>query len=89
MVVGVTCRVTTLITGATSFDIGDGATADKFGNNVAVALGTTSNLANGTATTPTIYPTSTDIVLTANGGNFTAGEVRLTVFYIKLTAPTS
>lgn len=87
MVIGVTARVITAITGVGSFDIGDGATADKFGNNVAVALGTTSTLADGTATAPTIYPKGGNIILTANDSKFTAGAVRLTVWYIKLTPP--
>jgi hypothetical protein len=91
MVIGVTARVTTEITGCTGFDIGDGVTADKFGDNVAVASGTTSKLSNGTATTPTIYPSVNNIVLTAvgGGGAFTGGVVRLTVHYIALSAPTS
>jgi hypothetical protein len=89
LVVGVTVRVTTLITGATSFTIGDGTDVDKWGTGVAVAAGTTTTLANVTSTAPTIYTAATNVVLTAAGGNFTAGVVRVTVHYISLTAPIS
>jgi hypothetical protein len=85
IVIGVTTRVTTAITGATSFDIGDGTTANLFGDDVAVTLGTTSN----NTIAPTRYETATNVVLTANGGNFTAGAVRLTVHFLTLVAPTS
>jgi hypothetical protein len=85
LVIGVTARVTTAVTGATSFDIGDGTTANIFGDDVAVALDTTSN----NTIAPTRYAAATNVVLTANGGNFTAGAVRLTVHFITLVAPTS
>jgi hypothetical protein len=85
LVIGVTARVTTAITGATSFDVGDGTTANLFGDDVAVALDTTSN----NTIAPTRYATATNVVLTANGANFTAGAVRLTVHFITLVAPTS
>lgn len=85
IVIGVTARVTTAITGATSFDIGDGTTANIFGDDVAVAFNTTSQ----NTIAPTRYATATNVVLTANGGNFTAGAVRLTVHFLTLVAPTS
>lgn len=85
IVIGVTARVTTAITGATSFDIGDGTTANLFGDDVAVALNTTSQ----NTIAPTRYATATNVVLTANGGNFTGGAVRLTVHFLTLVAPTS
>lgn len=85
IVLGVTAGVTTEITGATSFDIGDGVTADLFGDDVGVALNTTSNK----VIAPTVYAAATNVVLTANGSDFTAGAVRITVHYITLVAPTS
>jgi hypothetical protein len=86
-VIGVTSRVTTLITGATSFDIGDGSTVDCFADGIAVALNTTSNPGDGTATTPGIAPVAGHVILTANGSNFTAGEVKLEVYYIQPSVP--
>jgi len=92
MVIGITVRVTTLITGATTFDIGDGTDVDRWGAAIALAAGTTTTIANFTQDTdngPIYFPSATSVVLTANGSNFTAGAVRITVHYIDLTAPTS
>lgn len=89
MVIGVTSRVTALITGATDFDLGDGTTVDKFGAALPVAATSTSDLTDSTVTAPTIYTVATDVVLTANGGAFTAGDIRVAVHYLILTAPTS
>lgn len=85
LVLGVTCRVITAITGATSFNIGDGTTANKFGNAVGISLGTTSQ----NILVPSVYAAATSVVLTRNGSNFTGGQVRLTVHYMTLIAPTS
>lgn len=77
-VYGCVCRVNTLITGATSIDIGDGSDADKWGDNIAVTAGTETTSASfttGTAT-PINYPAAAALTLTANGSNFTAGVVR-------------
>lgn len=89
LVLAVVTRVTTAITGATSFDIGDGVDADRWGATIAVAAGTTSGHADYTATTVQIFTSANSIVLTANGSNFTGGAVRVTVYYIDATAPTS
>jgi hypothetical protein len=48
-------------------------------------------LANGTATAPSIYPKATNMVITAQGRNFTGGagkgKIRITVHYMKLHPP--
>ena len=85
ILLGVTARVTTAITGATTFDIGDGTTADRFGNDIAIALNTTAN----NCIAPALVTAATNVVLTANGSNFTGGAVRLTAHFITLVAPTS
>jgi len=89
LVLAVTTRVTTLITGATTFDIGDGTDVDAFGAAIAVAATTTTDLTDYTITAPPIYAAASDIVLTANGGSFSAGAVRITVHYLSATASTS
>jgi hypothetical protein len=89
VVVGVTARVTTLITGATSFDIGDGTDVDAFGAGIAVAAGTTANNTDWTIGTAPVYASATNVVLTPNGGAFSAGAVRLTVHYFMPVAPAS
>jgi hypothetical protein len=85
ILLGVTARVTTAITGATTFDIGDGTTANRFGDDVAIALNTTSNR----VIDPALVTAATSVVLTANGSNFTGGAVRLTAHFMTLVAPTS
>lgn len=82
VVVGVTCKVTTAITGATSFDIGTATDVDRFGAAIAVALGTTSDNRNWTAGTVECFPAATSLILTANGSNFTGGAVYVSVQYL-------
>lgn len=78
---GVRVKVTTLITGATSFDVGDADLVNKWGDNIAVALDTETNIANFAATTPVYNLAARNVVLTANGGNFTAGAVQVVAYY--------
>ena len=87
LVIGVTCRVGTGITGATSFDVGDGTDVDRFGAAIATGVATRSDLADSTVTTAQIYTAATNVVLTANGANFAGGSVRVTVHFIDLVAP--
>lgn len=89
MILGVATRVTTTITGATTFDVGDGTDVDAFGAAIALAAGTTTDLTDYTITAPPVNTAATEVVLTANGSNFTAGAVRIVVWYTVLTAPTS
>lgn len=79
--------MTTTITGATSFDVGDGTTQDMFAALVALAAGSTKTPADRNASPESIA--AKDVVLTANGMDFTAGAVRLVGAYDELTAPTS
>lgn len=89
VVLGVTARVTTAITGATAFDIGDGVDPNRWGSAIAIALDTTSDNTDWTAQDITNFAAANDIVLTAITSDFTAGAVRLTVHYMSPTAPTS
>jgi hypothetical protein len=91
LVIGVTARVTTILAGAglTTWTLGDGSDADRWGATLALAAGTTVTLANTTITTVPLYAAATNVVLTAAAGQFDSGVVRLTVHYISLTAPTS
>jgi len=87
LVVGVSTRVTKAITGATSFGIGDGTDATRWGTTRPITLGSTSDLAQITISSPIYYTSATDIVLTANGGNFTDGDVRIVLHYFEITPP--
>ena len=91
LVVGVVTRVTTLFAGCTSLNIGDGTDPDKFGAGTGITAGTTTGLADETAATPALYASATSVVLTAVGGatDFSAGVMRITVFYFASTSPTS
>lgn len=86
---GVTVRVTTLITGCTTFDVGVAGATTRYGTGIDVAA-TTTNVSTGT-TTPDIYNSATSVRFTAIGGGaaFTAGVIRVTLHYISLSAPTS
>jgi hypothetical protein len=88
IVLGVNVKVITLITGATSFTIGDGTDADRWGTGIAVAAGTTTTTADITVTSAPIYAAATSVVLTAAGSNFTAGAVEISVHYINCSAIT-
>lgn len=85
IILGVSLRVTTTITGASSFDCGDGATASRFGGSIGLSSGTTNQ---GTIGPSGNYGSAT-ITLTANGSNFTAGAVRVCLIYLENIAPTS
>ncbi len=88
LILGVTIRVTTAITGATSFDIGDGSDVDRYGDNIAVTLNTVTTRASSTADPTTLFQAAAgDVVLTAVGSNFTGGVVRVCVHYVQLLAP--
>jgi hypothetical protein len=90
-VIGVVSRVTTLIAGCTSIDIGIGSDTDMFANNSAILAGSTTTLAGHTANIGINAGGAEDVIVTAVGGaaNFSAGAIRLTVCYIDLVAPTS
>lgn len=89
VVFGLTCRVTEAITGATSFDVGDGTTVDLFQDGIGVSLGTSSNMGGaGVAFTgPKLYTATTNIVVTGIGGSFSGGGLDLELYFIRPSAP--
>ena len=80
-------RVTTTITGPTSFEVGygSGGTLSAFGSGLPLAAGSTNYGLIG----PTAFYASTPIILTATGGSFSAGAVRLSVNYLLANPSTS
>jgi len=88
-VVGITTRVTTGITGPAGYDVGDGVDVDLWGNSIAVALNTTSDITDFTSGALVNYPAVQDVIITSDGVDFTGGFVRVTVHYMRLNAPTS
>ena len=83
IVLGVSSRTTLAITGATSYAVGIAGDATKFGNLLGIALGASNIGAIG----PTAFYADTKVRVTANGGNFTAGKVRLVVYFLEMSAP--
>lgn len=84
VVKSVQSRVNTAITGASGYSIGVSGDTTRYGNFLALTVGTTSNnrsWANTEATAQRTYTAATDLVVTANGSNFTGGVVHLMVTY--------
>jgi hypothetical protein len=82
VVVGVTTRVSTEVTGASGYQVGTVADPDRWGDITGVAVGTTSDNTNWTAGTIECFTAATDVVITAKTSNFTAGALVLTVHYL-------
>lgn len=85
VVLGVAARTTQAITGATSYAVGVSGDATKFGDLLGIALGSTNVGVIG----PTAYYADTKVRVTANGGSFTAGKVRLIAYFLEMAAPTN
>ena len=85
IVLGVAARTTLAITGATSYGVGVAANTTQFGNLLAVTLGATNIGVIG----PAGFYADTKVRVSANGGTFTAGKVRLVVYFLEMSAPTA
>ncbi len=83
IVLGVTGRVVTAITGATSWNVGVAADASRYATGIGVEAGSTLLGPSG----PVTYWSPTPLRLTAAGGNFVGGKVRLAIHYLMLTWP--
>jgi hypothetical protein len=83
IVLGVASRTTLAITGATSYGVGTVSNSTQFGDLLGVALGSTNIGVIG----PSGVYADTRVRVTANGGSFTAGKVRLVVYFIEMSAP--
>lgn len=88
-IIGVTTRVIQAITGAPSFDIGDGVNVDRWGAAISPGLGTITNINSFTSTVAEHSTVPGDVVFTSTGADFTGGEIRVTVHYIQLGGPSS
>ena len=82
VVVGVTTRVSTALTGAAGYTIGDGTDADRWGDITGTAVGTASDNRDWTAGTIECFTAGREITLTAKTSNFTDGAVEICVFYL-------
>jgi hypothetical protein len=79
---GVSTRTSVAVTGATTYSCGVAGETGKFGSS----LGVTKNASNIGVIGPTAYYADTPVVLTAAGGNFTGGKVRVAIHLMRLDA---
>jgi hypothetical protein len=83
IVLGVASRTTQAITGATSYGVGVSGDATKFGGLLGISL----SASNVGVIGPTAYYADTRVRVTATGGSFTGGKVRLIVYFMEMSAP--
>lgn len=83
IVLAVSTRTTVAITGATSYGCGIAGDTTKYGNLLGIAAGSS----NSGVTGPTAFYAATPIRITANGGSFTAGKVRVAIQYLTCGVP--
>ena len=83
IVLGVSTRTLAAITGATSYGCGIAGEADKFGGSLGIGAGSSNVGVIG----PQAFYADTPIRLTANGGGFTGGAVRIAIHTLILSAP--
>ncbi|WP_354069399.1 DUF2793 domain-containing protein [Caulobacter sp. 1776] len=83
IVLAVSTRTTAAITGAASYNCGVSGDASKFGGSLGVAK----NSSNIGVVGPTAYYADTPVLLTAVGGNFVAGKVRVAIHLLRFDAP--
>lgn len=85
IVLGVAARTTLAVAGASSYAVGIAGEPGKFGD----LLGTAPGATNVGVIGPTAFYADTRVRITANGGSFTGGRVRLVVYFIETSAPSA
>ncbi|MBO6798440.1 DUF2793 domain-containing protein [Maricaulis sp.] len=83
IVFGVSVRTISVINGATSFDCGIASETSKFGGSLGIAAGASNVGVIG----PQAFYAETPVVLTANGGDFAGGTVRVAIHAVVPEAP--
>ncbi len=85
MVFAVTARIKTAFTGAvTSWDFGVTGSTNRYGSGLGLAQG---SWVAGITGQPVTYYADTPLLLTANGGNFASGELRVAIHYYSASPP--
>ncbi len=84
LVIAINSRVIEEITGATSFSVGVSGDETRYGNGIGIIEDST-NI--GMSYHPISYYANTPIKITANGGSFTGGIVRISAQYLKPNGP--
>ncbi|HUF56389.1 MAG TPA: DUF2793 domain-containing protein [Thermohalobaculum sp.] len=84
IVFGVTGRVTEAITGASGWKLGTPDGIDRYGSGLGVPL---NSFVHGVSGTPLAYYGGTDLLLTAEGADFSGGRVLLAIHLTRLVPP--
>jgi len=85
IVLGVTGRVTTAVTGAlTGWRLGVATADNRYGSGLGLAQGA---FVRGLSSSPLTYYADTDLLLTGEGGDFAGGDIRLAVHLMRLEIP--
>ncbi|MFG1229372.1 DUF2793 domain-containing protein [Xanthobacter wiegelii] len=83
IVLAVSCRTLTAVTGASAYDCGIAGEPAKFGGSLGAAAGATNMGVIG----PTAFYAPTPVRLTAVGGAFTGGTVRIALHLLLFAGP--
>jgi len=83
IVLGVSTRTSLAVTGATSYSCGVAGDTAKFGSSLGVAK----NASNIGVIGATAYYADTPVVITAAGGSFTGGKVRVAIHVMRFDPP--
>lgn len=85
LVIGVTARVLTDITGSlSSWQLGNPGAAGRYGSGLGLASG---SWVKGMLSAPMAFYVPTPLELLATGGDFAGGSVRIALHYMELTLP--
>lgn len=83
IVLAVSTRTTVAVTGAASYNCGVSGDASKFGGSLGVAK----NSSNIGVVGPTAYYADTPVLISAVGGSFVTGKVRVAIHVLRFDAP--
>jgi len=85
IVLGVTGRVTTTVTGTlTAWRLGIATSDNRYGSGLGLALGA---WVRGISSSPLTYYSDTDLQLAGEGGDFATGNIRLAIHLMRLDIP--
>jgi len=88
-VLGITVKPISLSGTLTSYSVGTGGDADKWGATIGNTTSTTAENFNLANVSDMLFTTATDVVITTNGGSCSSGSFAVALHRIYLTAPTS
>lgn len=84
VVLGISARVIEAITGASSWSLGVPGSADRYGSGFGTGL---NSFAEGVTGQPVTYYGGVPVEITASGGAFTGGRLRVAVHAMRIAAP--